>query len=62
MCRESGYLCLVFEAESSSLRREEREERIQGSDCDVCVPRCSEEASGDPDGMQVSLQFITWAV
>lgn len=62
MCRERGYLCLVLEAERSYLRREEREEGIQGRDYDVRVPRCLEEESGDPDGMQVSLQFITRAV
>lgn len=41
---------------------EKREEGIQGRDCDVRVARCLAEASGDPDGMQVSLQFITRAV
>lgn len=60
MCRERGYLCLVLEAERSY--GEKREEGIQGRDCDVRVPRCLEEASGDPDGMQVSLQLITRAV
>lgn len=29
---------------------------------DVYVPRCSEEASGLPDGMPVGLQFIPRAV